>query len=101
MSLRFRLGPFTFGSSGTRLSLWRRGSGISIPLSGKSRSYGKVGFGPFSWWLGESEIKGGARAIFWLLIIAAILGLLLISGLTTFTNEKGAVRKPEKHHQRH
>lgn len=48
MSFRFRLGPFTFGRTGTRLSLWR-GSGISVPLSGKGRTFGKIGLGPFSW----------------------------------------------------
>ena len=49
MSFRFRLGSFTFGRTGTRLSLWRRKVGLSIPLSGKGRSFGKIGFGRFSW----------------------------------------------------
>jgi hypothetical protein len=49
MGFRFRLGPFTFGRSGTRLSLWGGGTGISIPLSGKGRTFGKVGVGPVSW----------------------------------------------------
>ena len=50
MSFRFRLGPFTFGRTGTRLSLWSRGTGFLIPVSGKKgRSFGKIGFGPFSW----------------------------------------------------
>lgn len=52
MRFRFRLGPFTFGRGGTRLSLWRNGSGVSIPLSGKGRSFGKIGIGPFSWFFG-------------------------------------------------
>jgi hypothetical protein len=49
MGFRFRLGPFTFGRSGTRLSLWGGGMGVSVPLSGKGRAYGKVGVGPVSW----------------------------------------------------
>jgi len=56
MSLRFRIGPFTFGRSGTRLSLWGRGAGISIPISGKkNRTFGKVKVGPFSWFFSESS----------------------------------------------
>ncbi len=55
MRFRFRLGPFTFGRGGTRLSLWRRGTGVSIPLSGKKgRSFGKVGVGPISGFFGGS-----------------------------------------------
>lgn len=50
MGFRFRLGPFTFGRSGVRLSLWGGGTGISIPLSGKGRTFGKVGLGPLSWY---------------------------------------------------
>jgi hypothetical protein len=58
MSFRFRLGPFTFGRTGTRLSLWRRGTGVSIPLSGKGRSFGKLGIGPASWYFsGSSGVK--------------------------------------------
>lgn len=50
MKVRFRLGPFTFGRSGTRLSLWSGGTGFSIPLTNrkKARSYGKVKLGIFS-----------------------------------------------------
>src|SRR3990172_6768433 len=55
MSFRFRLGPFTFGRTGIRLSLWRRGSGLSIPLSGKDSSFGKIRFGPFSWYFRRSR----------------------------------------------
>lgn len=55
MRFRFRIGPLTFGRGGTRLSLWSRGIGVSIPLSGKKgRSFGKVGFGPFNWFFGGS-----------------------------------------------
>lgn len=50
MSFRFRLGPFTFGRTGTRLSLWLGGIGISTPLSGKGRTFGKVSVGPLSWY---------------------------------------------------
>lgn len=51
MSLRFRIGPFTFGKSGTRLSVWSGGSGFSMPISNrkKNRSYGKLNFGIFSY----------------------------------------------------
>lgn len=51
MSLRFRIGPFTFGKSGARLSIWSRGSGFSMPLTNrkKNQSYGKVNFGIFSY----------------------------------------------------
>lgn len=50
MSLRFRIGPFTFGKSGTRLSLWSGGSGFSTPiLNPKSQSYGKIKLGIFSY----------------------------------------------------
>jgi hypothetical protein len=55
MSLRFRLGPFTFGRGGTRLSLWGRGGGVSIPLSGgKGRIFGKIAIGPFRWFFAGS-----------------------------------------------
>lgn len=52
MGLRFRIGPFTFGKSGTRLSLWSGGSGFSIPLfNSNAHSYGKIKFGMFSYFL--------------------------------------------------
>lgn len=58
MGLRFRIGPFTFGRTGTRLSLWSRGSAISIPFfKKKGRTFGKIGFGPFSWHFGGSRRK--------------------------------------------
>lgn len=60
MSFRFRIGPFTFGRTGTRLSLWGRGGGFSVPLSGRGRSFGKVGIGPFSWFFrGRPERRDG------------------------------------------
>ena len=50
MSLRIRIGPFTFGKSGTRLSLWRGGSGFSIPIfNRKAQSFGKLKIGIFSY----------------------------------------------------
>lgn len=57
MGFRFRLGPFTFGRTGARLSLWAGGAGFSTPLSGKGRTFGKIGFGPISWFgqSGESN----------------------------------------------
>ena len=51
MRVRFRIGPFTFGRGGTRLSLWRGGTGFSIPLfNRKARSFGKVKLGMFSFY---------------------------------------------------
>lgn len=54
MRFRFRIGPFTFGRSGTRLSLWSRGSGLSVPLTGKGQTFGKIGIGPLSGYFGGS-----------------------------------------------
>src|SRR5437773_5987342 len=62
MSFRFRLGPFTFGRTGTRLSLWRSKVGLSIPLSGKGLSFGKIGFGPFRWFFTGSPAARGGEA---------------------------------------
>ena len=50
MGFRIRLGPFTFGRSGIRLSLWSRGTGVSVPLSGEGRSFGKISVGPVSYY---------------------------------------------------
>ncbi len=55
MGFRFRIGPFTFGRSGIRLSPWFRGGGVSIPLTGKGRLFGKLRFGPVSWYLEDSS----------------------------------------------
>ena len=68
MGFRFRIGPFTFGRTGVRLSLWGRGAGFSVPLVGKGRSFGKVGFGPFSWYFGASraappDARGGEAEV--------------------------------------
>lgn len=60
MNVRFRLGPFTFGKSGTRLSLWSGGTGFSIPLTNRkrARSYGKVKLGIFSFFFnGKTKNK--------------------------------------------
>lgn len=54
MRLRFRLGPFTFGKGGIRLSLWKGGTGVSIPLSKKKGgTFGKVRLGPVSAYFGN------------------------------------------------
>ncbi|MFT3796493.1 hypothetical protein [Flavobacterium sp.] len=57
MSLRFRIGPFTFGKSGTRLSIWNGGTGFSMPISNRKKngSYGKVTFGIFSYFFGNNR----------------------------------------------
>lgn len=58
MRTRFRLGPFTFGSSGTRLSPWSGGTGFSIPLfNRKARSFGKIKLGIFSFYFGGKSKK--------------------------------------------
>ena len=58
MKLRFRLGPFTFGKGGTRLSLWKGGSGVSIPISKKKgRTFSKLKLGPVSAYFGNSSNK--------------------------------------------
>jgi len=48
VSFRFRIGPFTFGRRGIRLSLWGHRGGVSAPLSGKDQSFGKIRMGPIS-----------------------------------------------------
>jgi hypothetical protein len=55
MGFRFRLGPFTFGTSGVRLSIWSRGTGVSIPLTNtnKAKSFGKVSFGNVGYYANE------------------------------------------------
>ena len=51
MRTRIRIGPFTFGRSGTRFSLWRGQTGFSIPLfNRKARSFGKIKLGIFSFY---------------------------------------------------
>jgi hypothetical protein len=58
MGFRFRIGPFTFGRSGTRLSLWNHGTGISIPLNGdKSSIFGKIKIGPLSYYFNGVKEK--------------------------------------------
>ena len=62
MRFRFRIGPFTFGRGGTRLSLWSSGSGVSIPLSKKKgRTFGKVSVGPVSGYFGGSSTNPAAK----------------------------------------
>lgn len=54
MRIRFRIGPFTFGSGGTRLSSWRRRTGFSIPLFNRNAtSYSKIKFGIFSFFFND------------------------------------------------
>jgi len=60
MGFRFRLGPFTVGPSGLRLSWWRKLLGFSIPLvrgeKGKGgRSFGVLRFWRFRWWFGGKK----------------------------------------------
>ena len=55
MGFRFRIGPFTIGPSGLRLSWWKRLFGFSIPLmrpeKGKGgSSFGVLRFWSFRWW---------------------------------------------------
>lgn len=59
MRTRIRIGPFTFGRSGARLSPWRGQTGFSIPLSNrkKSRSFGKVKAGMFSFYFSDKPKK--------------------------------------------
>lgn len=58
MSVRFRIGPFTFGKTGTRLSIWRRGSGFSVPLfSKKNRAFAKIKLGMFSFYFNKKSRK--------------------------------------------
>lgn len=61
MGFRFRLGPFTFGRTGIRLSLWRRGAGMSVPLTGKGRTFGKVGVGPVNYNFSGSPNKKSVK----------------------------------------
>lgn len=58
MKLRFRIGPFTFGKSGARFSVWKGGSGVSIPLSGDGgEAFAKVRIGPVSAHFNQAKKK--------------------------------------------
>lgn len=63
MSLRFRLGPFTFGRTGVRFSTWNRGTGVSVPLTNrkKARSFGKIKLGPLSYFFRDKSNKNKSR----------------------------------------
>jgi len=63
MRFRFRIGPFTFGKSGTRLSLWKGGTGVSIPLSKKNKggTFGKVKAGPVMAFFGSPFSKSSIK----------------------------------------
>jgi hypothetical protein len=52
MRIRFRLGPFTFGTTGIRFSFWKWGQGVSVPLTGKTKTFGKLKAGPFFGYFG-------------------------------------------------
>jgi hypothetical protein len=61
---RIRIGPFTFGSSGTRLSIWRKGSGFSIPLfNKKASSFGKIKLGFLLFFFGGNRKKESNKNI--------------------------------------
>lgn len=55
MGFRFRIGPFTFGRTGTRLSLWGCDLGLSVPITGKGGTSGKISLGPISWYPSSSR----------------------------------------------
>ena len=58
MRTRIRIGPFTFGRTGVRLSPWRGGTGFSIPLFNRNaRSFGKIKLGPFGFYFGGGSKK--------------------------------------------
>lgn len=58
MRFRFRIGPFTFGKSGPRLSVWKNGSGISTRLSEEDgNTFGKIKVGPVSAHFGGANTK--------------------------------------------
>ena len=60
MGLRFRLGPFTLGRSGGRLSVWKKWGGISLPLWGKSKNtFGIVRAGPLRWHFSKNFYSKG------------------------------------------
>ena len=62
MRFRLRLGPFTFGCGGTRLSIWSSATGVSAPLSKtKGRTFGKIGVGPVSSYFGGSSFNPVAK----------------------------------------
>jgi len=63
MRFRFRLGPFTFGKGGTRLSLWKGGTGVSVPLSKKNKggTFGKVKVGPVLGFFGSPFSKSTTK----------------------------------------
>lgn len=58
MRTRIRIGPFTFGRTGVRLSYWRKGTGFSIPLfNRKAQSFGKIRLAPFSFFFSGKSKK--------------------------------------------
>lgn len=90
MKLRFRIGPFTFGKNGVRFSVWKGGTGVSIPLSeGGGDTFGKVKLGPVSAYFNPAKKKQvlekfdsiEARAASVLLEDQSLLSRLEISGV--------------------
>ncbi|MCB0503408.1 MAG: hypothetical protein KDD32_12050 [Bacteroidetes bacterium] len=62
MRTRIRIGPFTFGRSGTRLSIWSKGSGFSIPLfNRKNQSFGKIKVGIFSFFFRSKNKNNSSK----------------------------------------
>ena len=64
MRTRFRIGPFTFGKSGMRLSSWKGGAGFSIPFFNRTASsFGKVRLGIFSFYFGGESKKSKEKGV--------------------------------------
>ena len=63
MRIRFRLGPFTFGTTGIRFSFWKWGQGVSVPLTGrkKASTFGKLKAGPFFGYFGSPSKRKKKR----------------------------------------
>ncbi|WP_321298554.1 hypothetical protein [Marinifilum fragile] len=58
MRTRIRIGPFTIGRSGIRISPWSRSSGFSVPLFNRNaRSFGKIKLGVFSFYFSNKPKK--------------------------------------------
>lgn len=65
MRTRIRIGPFTLGRSGIRLSSWRGSTGFSVPFFNRNaRSFGKINLGIFSFYFkGKSKKKGLKKSV--------------------------------------
>jgi hypothetical protein len=80
MSLRFRIGPFTVGSSGVRLSLWRKRGGVSVPLLGRSKGiFGVVHVGPARYYFNQHGLLGATiRLALFLVKLVILVGLIAL-----------------------